>query len=277
MHPVDQMKKISKSGFTLIELLMVMLLMVLVTTITVSGSFGMSRAASYTAAQDVVYNTLQNARQKACLDGKRVFVVLQDNETMLVVEGVGTVTGKGTGGIYDRTATFRIPQPTSSRPGPTVWNLSTGAHVKNVFTRTANSNNEDCYWVEDEEDIPCVDESQDGRFSDFRFGYRHCNITVSSGNPFSSWNIGDAYGFEVMPAKKMPKGFRIGLGGVQNAPDNAIIVFSPDGTGGLGIVQSSGITVGSGDVHLYVSEKIAGGDANKAIHIVISEGIISVE
>lgn len=256
------MMKRSESGFTLIELLMVMLLMVLVTTITVSGSFGMSRAASYTAAQDVVYNTFQTARQRACLDGKPVFVVLQDEETVLVVEGVGTVTGISSDkkSFFDRTATLDIAERSNGNSTKvTVWNLTTGSHAENVIASTG---------ITDSESIPGLDESAD-------YGYSHCKVTPRKGFVSSEWHIGDAYGFEVMPAKKVPKGFLLGIGAVGAKPNNSIVVFNADGSSGLGTKNASGITISKGDVNVFVYEKIAK-DENKAVKISVKNGIVSV-
>ena len=66
----------ARAAFTLMELLVVMSIMLIVSTILVAGYFGMTRAASYTAAETDVFNHLQLARQRASLDGTRVFVAV---------------------------------------------------------------------------------------------------------------------------------------------------------------------------------------------------------
>lgn len=258
------MKKFKESGFTLIELLMVMMLMVLITTITVTGSFGMSRAASYTAAQDLVYNTLQIAKQRACLDGKPVFVVFQDFETILVVEGVGTVSKilKDGGSFFDRTATFEIKERTDGKStNVTIWNLTTGAHAGNVIATPE---------VEGTDTIPGLDVSAD-------FGFVHCRITPRKDFNKSEWNERDAYGFEVMPAKKLPKGFRLKFGSAKdNAIKNEIIVFNPDGTGGVGKKDSNGkIVADNSDAYIDVYEKIKEDDPGTYIGIIVSSGVVS--
>lgn len=253
------MSSFFKKGFTLIELMMVMLLMAIITTITASGSFGMSRAAAYSAAQDVVYNTLQAAKQRACLDGKRVFVVFQDKDTILIVEGAGSITKVLATGFSDRTAALEISSAGNS--GVTVWNLSTttGVHARNVIASVRGNSGT--------EKIPGLD--TDIYPKSFSYEYEQCVITPRGdannkddpGNfNKSDWKEGDVYGFEVMPAKKMPKGFEIGFNGISNEPKNSILYFNPDGT--------------SGNCTVYIYEKIAK-DETKAVKITVNNGIIS--
>ena len=82
----------ARAAFTLMELLVVMSIMLIVSTILVAGYFGMTRAASYTAAETDVFNHLQLARQRASLDGTRVFFLLIDSNSYVLVHGAGTLT-----------------------------------------------------------------------------------------------------------------------------------------------------------------------------------------
>ena len=88
-----------QDGFTLIELMVVMGLMILISSIVVSGTFGMTRSSSYRVAEDIVFNTLQMARQRACTDGKRVIVAFMvdrsdnyEDNALSIVEATGTIT-----------------------------------------------------------------------------------------------------------------------------------------------------------------------------------------
>ena len=104
----------NRSGFTLIELMVVVGIMILIATIVVSGSFGMSRASGYIASENVVYNTLQAARQKACTDGKAVIMAFVKHEedggefnyALVTVQAAGTISLVGNTYFYDKGALF---------------------------------------------------------------------------------------------------------------------------------------------------------------------------
>ena len=272
-------------GFTLIELMVVVGLMILVGSIVVSGSFGMTRASGYSAAQNLVYNTLQMARQKACVDGKRVIIAFGGTEendkdaesAFTAIEASGIITEEVTGtAIGDRCAHLGTHSEYSGENvddsdffRPSVWNLRTGGKVTGIKIVTTGAKTE----IKSLENNLYIPGTKDG------YGYSITRIetTTDSKGKFTGWRRGDAYGFQIVPLQFMPKGFKIGFGGVKKNPKGNLIVFEPDGTSFSGTSATTGIRKDSTNVELYLYEEISAKDANKAIKIQIRNGIISVK
>ena len=255
-----------RNGFTLIELMVVMGLMVLISSIVVSGSFGMTRSSSYRVAESTVFNTLQMARQLACTDGKRVVVAFADKDNALsVVVATGTIWEDVKGAyIQDRCANLAKYTGSGVQVGGkstnTVWNLRTGAKFSG-FTLTSDKNIEP-------QRIP-------GGGND-KYAYAVSQLTPRSGFDKSFWKKGDPYGFQVTQPLVLPKGFKIGFGSVGSSPGGRLLVFEPDGTGFVGTSSKTGITQSSTTAELYLYEEIFSSDAKKAVHIKVANGIVSV-
>ena len=260
-------------GFTLIELMVVMALMVVISTIVVSGTFGMTRSASYRTAENIVFNALQAARQQACTDGKRVVVAFtndrggsSDDNALSIIEATGTITETVTGRyIQDRCANLaRYTGSGIARSGKstnTVWNLRTGAKFTGFTLGSATSN-------------PKTIPGGGGRYS-----YDVSVLEPKTGSGFDPafWKIGDPYGFQITQPQTLPRGFKIGFGSVGTSPAGQLLVFEPDGTGFAGTSSRNGITRASGTANLYLYEEIFASDAKKAVHIKVTNGIVSVD
>ncbi len=263
-----------RGGFTLIELMVVMGLMILISSIVVSGSFGMTRSSSYRVAEDIVYNTLQMARQRACTDGKRVVVAFAmerggtyEDNALSVIEATGTITEDVVGSyIADRCANLSKYAGTGVAVNVdstnTVWNLRTGAS----FTG---------FSVVRKDDITYKRESIPGGGGD-KYQYTVTQLQSKKSLDKNFWKKGDAYGFQIAQSQTVPKGFKIGFGSVGVSPADKLLVFEPDGTGFAGTSAKDGITKSSDTAELYLYEEIFKGDAKKAVCVKVVNGIVSV-
>ncbi len=262
------------SGFTLIELMVVIGIMILIASIVVTGSFGMSRASGYMAAESVVYNTLQAARQKACTDGKRVLVAFVkikadaefddssvDDYSLVTVEAAGTIEEMSTKDrtfFYDRTSTLANYQDT--RSDDSIWNLDTGACAQGPFTNSVADIGDKSakYKIPSDDDVGS-------------FGYSTTKIMLLGKSTFKSseWKEGDAYGFQIGETQELPMGFKLKVNG--GTPDGWHIRFEPDGRSSFR-KSKGGQQSDSGLIEIY--EEIA---QNTSIRIKVENGSIKVE
>ena len=259
------------SGFTLIELMVVIGIMILIASIVVTGSFGMSRASGYMAAESVVYNTLQAARQKACTDGKRVLVAFVkikadadtaiDDYSLVTVEAAGTIDKDEevhTTFFYDRTSALANYQDTRSEDA--IWNLDTGVCVQGPFTNLVSD-------IEGKK-IPSDTGTDVGAY-----GYSTTQVKLLGKDTFAStyWKPGHAYGFQVGETQEIPMGFKLKV--KDGKPEGWHVLFEPDGRSFFrkagGGQQSNG-----GVIEIY--EEIAQGQST-SIKIRVDKGSIRVE
>jgi prepilin-type N-terminal cleavage/methylation domain-containing protein len=259
------------SGFTLIELMVVIGIMILISSIVVTGSFGMSRASGYMAAESVVYNTLQAARQKACTDGKRVLVAFVkieadadtaiDDYSLVTVEAAGTIDKNEavhSTFFYDRTSTLANFQDT--RNDGAIWNLDTGVCVQGPFTNSVTD-------IEGEK-IPSETGVDVGAF-----GYSTTKVALlpDSKDTFSSsyWKPGHAYGFQMGETQEVPMGFKLKVNG--GSPEGWRVRFEPDGRSSF-TKAKGGQQSDSGLIEIY--EEIA---PDTSIRIRVDKGSVKVE
>lgn len=261
-------------GFTLIELMVVMGLMILISSIVVSGTFGMTRSSSHRVAENIVYNALQAARQQACTDGKRVVVAFvndrggaADANALSIIEAAGTITEDVSGKyIQDRCAnlvkyTGARENEDESTNADTVWNLRTGASFSG-------------FTIKRDKDITYKTETLPG--GNGKYSYTVTQITPKSGLDKTFWSRGDPYGFQITQSQTLPRGFKIGFGSPGASPSDKLLVFEPDGTGFVGTPSKTGIDSSSKTADLYLAEEIFASDAKKAVHIKVANGIVSV-
>ncbi len=254
-----------KQAFTLMELLVVMAIMLIVSTFLVAGYFGMTRAASYTAAENDLFNYLQLARQRACLDGSPAYFMLLDTNSYVLVRGAGTLTKdmgaadeSGWCRFYDAYADPHEIAVKDSRVR--IWNMD-----KNIYGDDATNS-------------PAIDDhpypypaDPPGSLPKYRRLTCSYEIKLPDKNDYERWKKGDRYGFELHPRQMLPKGFLFEL-------DNGkpmTLVFKPDGT--CGRVGKNGEVMDK-DTKITVFEKIAGksGGKNTVTITVRADGEIKV-
>ena len=257
----------ARAAFTLMELLVVMSIMLIVSTILVAGYFGMTRAASYTAAETDVFNHLQLARQRASLDGTRVFFLLIDSNSYVLVHGAGQLTRDMDSKIYDGRhriydAYADMHEITNKASHVRVWNMD-----KNLYGDDVNIN-------------PAAVDGPAPTFPGSEENYfRHtCVLDARLPNAaqWNRWKQGDRYGFELYPRQVLPKGFYFGLQDLDNAPRNESIVFAADGTSSR-VSGSPPVITRTGITSLFIYERIAK-DTKRAIQIQVKnpDGSIKV-
>ena len=267
------------SGFTLIELMVVVGIMILIITIVVTGSFGMSRASGYLAAENIVYNTLQAARQKACTDGKRVVVAFVkreeeygdgDNYALVTAEAVGTITE-----TVENTSIGDRCSPLGDHVGEdgtdSIWNLGTGISVPGPFTILRST-------IQGQ--IP----SGGGMFSyDVITLKLKADSDAGSNRSFNSqyWKSGDPYGFQIGEMQELPTGFKFGVNSTEaSSPKDWLIVFEPDGGSFCDKAKSNGYlkrTSANKKVDVKIFEDLSESMKEKAIVITVNDGAISVK
>ncbi|MDD5706106.1 MAG: type II secretion system protein [Kiritimatiellae bacterium] len=252
-----------RRGFTVLELLTVIAIMMVVSTILVASFFGMGRAAAYTTARNAVFNTLHLARQRALMDGSRVFFMLIDSNSFVLVHGAGTLSldaATGPGGrmlLFDAYSDLTNFVNSVPENGVRIWNMSrrSNQYVSANVVKVEMVLDSEKYLVPPE----------DGGTEYSRLIY-HIETEPTD---VSKWKQGDRYGFELYPRQELSKGFYLGFEGLETEPKNDVIVFRPDG-------GTEGYKDGCTEVYIY--EKIKQDEANAVkIEVANPSGTIKVK
>jgi len=222
-----------RPGFSLLELLAVMAIMSMLTTLAVSSYFAAIRGMTRRSAVKHFANTLILARQRACMEGTRLSVVLFNEITgkdasdvtpsYVICKEIGRLTYKSNDRLVDEfTELDRMFGTTtygdSYRGSIKLYNLTEGKWW-NVFP-----------WVESYA-LP-------NRRSPYQptpapniwinaFAFEK-NKNVNNLNE-ASWEVGDSYGIEAAPVGTLPRNFQFDALN-DNAGKIIMITFNPDGT-----------------------------------------------
>lgn len=186
---------LKKRGFTLIELLAVMGIVVLMASIVAGSYFGMMRGAGMRTAVGNLQSSLMVARQRAIMDGKRVYIMFSQTATQpgeyVLCQMMGQATAPTGGKVL---ADQWNPDLANMYPESYVYNLRRGLSFKI-------------------QEVPV-----------FQQGVAPKLIMYDNG----AFATGDRYGFEIQPRQSLPVGFRFGSGGSDELP--ASMMFKRDGT-----------------------------------------------
>ncbi len=220
-----------KSGFTLVELLAVIGVMIIITTVVVSSSIGMSRGAAYNAARDIPHNVLEHAHQRACMDGKKTIVRFTDNGTdklIRVFQAEGIVTEVMTDGIADRYCDIAEFSNSDGAGTLVIQNFhpdrDRAAFICNRISRKEQSHN-------GFDDQGTGDTKWKYIYETTSFHKDSKNATGSYAFNRNDWKEGDSYGFEILSPTRLPVDFEYrGSGRKVRESDDFTIVFYPDGS-----------------------------------------------
>lgn len=250
-----------RCGFSLVELLAVMAVVAMLSTMAVTSYFSAVRGMASRTARDNFYNALMMARQRACIDGCRVSLVIFNEAaafdpsgttikdlaaSFVVCRELGRFSYVSGNFLFDEfsdlNALFRIKTAAdaldSSGAGSVkLYNLTQGAWAlvgPYVEWRTVGSS----------VDLPY----SGGNFSIKAYALeRLTGSGTSSTGGGPTWNAGDSYGIEISPTKALPKGFVFhelnNTLTLDSLRDVRSVTFEPDGTA----IQNATFTVRSQD------------------------------
>ena len=226
------------NGFSLLELLVVIAIMALLSTLAVTSYFGAVRGMAASSAKRHFESTLRLARQRACIDGTRVSLMVfneigsyKDNSTTVkdwipayvVCKELGRISFVGNNLLYDEfndlDKLFGV-QPLTAE----IIDDSKIGDIK-LYNLTIGS------WTMIRPYV--ISSTQEG---DSTLLYSNATKPISAyafQGKSASWKVGDAYGVEVTPVQKLPKGFTFASLG-ENDTAVQYVTFMPDGSAKAG-------------------------------------------
>lgn len=222
-----------RPGFSLLELLAVMAIMSMLTTLAVSSYFAAIRGMTRRSAVKHFANTLILARQRACMEGAFVSVVIYNEITgvkdtditpsYVICKGIGRVTYLGGSDkvIDEYTEIDRLFGTKSYgqnfRGSIRLYNLTQGKWW-NVYP-----------WVEAYPGLQRQSAYKPTQIqTDLNVFAFEKNENVNNLNE-ATWKIGDAYGIEAAPTGSLPHNFQFAALG-DSASQVITITFKPDGS-----------------------------------------------
>lgn len=233
------MTKRSNRGFSLLELLTVVAIMGMLSTLAVTSYFSAIRGMTRRSAIKHLVNTLVLARQRSCMEGSRMSVLIFNEVTgydsrnkaiiapsYVVCKEVGRVSAKQGDQIYDEFTAldklFGYEKSVSAIKNDgeyasmRLYNLAEGkwtcVYPKVLLTKDINA---------------IISDGESVNLPIFTFVK---NARSESKNPSSAtWEVGDPYGIEVTPLNSLPRGFWFKK--FEDAENRApiCITFEPDG------------------------------------------------
>lgn len=239
-----------RDGFSLLELLAVMAIVAMLSTLAVTSYFSAIRGMSSRTARRGLTNALSMARQRACIDGCRVSLIIFNEAagfdtsgskvsdlaaSYVVCRELGRFSFVREDLLFDEFADLnklfreKLSTDTSSDSvagAIRLYNLSAGSwSLVRPYVVKAN-----------------VGSKADLLYSGNSFqieAYAFQRLTgsgmQSSGGGNPTWKAGDSYGIEVMPVQSLPKGFSFRELNANASSDASLtdvrhVTFEPDGS-----------------------------------------------
>ena len=254
-------KKKGRRGFSLLELLAVMSIMAMLTTLAVTSYFSAIRSMTRRSAVKHLVNTLILARQRACMEGARISVVVFNEITgasntdvtpsYVICREIGRMTYvSGTDLVDEFTEIDRLfgtkGYGLNYRGSMKLYDLSRGGWslvfpwVQTYPWGTSDSGLHPRFSASDNPKMTPTERLSGYSLNVFQF---KVNGNVNNLNP-ADWKIGDAYGIEVSPPGALPRNFWFTL--LQNDASKVVTVtFQPDGTATFDTLQNTcKVTIG---------------------------------
>ena len=246
-----------KYGFSLLELLAVMSIMAMLSTVAVTGYFSAVRGMARRSAVKHIVNTLVLARQRACLEGSRISVMLynenvgddEDGKAMVVPS---YVVCKEIGTISSTSGDFLIDEFESLGKLFNVGGGNLSISVGDMLSMRLYNMTVGGWW----EVYPRVEEKYgvvDGRESAYDrargvsvatydipvFAFqKNQAVTIQRGTANEpkrpsggeGWRTGDTYGIEAAPVNSLPRGILFEKLDESVTEPAICITFRPDGS-----------------------------------------------
>ena len=244
----------TRRGFTLLELLAVMAIMAMLTTLAVVSYFSAIRGMARRSASEHFLNSLVQARQRACIDGTRVSLMLfnqpldYDDQgqptkvlpSYVVCREFGRITFIKGAYLFDEFSDLKqlFGDETSGNDvysgsytgGFRLYNLSKGCWgmVESRVKREDYGSSQTLFAT-------LSSDYDSHMFEDYAF--KQIDLAWAKSDNPAQWNVGDSYGIEVSPILNLPKTFYFNeLGWDGQSPPAAssltkiqYVTFGPDG------------------------------------------------
>ena len=240
-----------RDGFSLLELLAVMAIVAMLSTLAVTSYFSAIRGMSSRTARRGLTNALSMARQRACIDGCRVSLIIFNEAagfdtsgskisdlaaSYVVCRELGRFSFVREDLLFDEFADLnklfreKLSTDTSSDSvagAIRLYNLSAGSWS---LVRP---------YVEQKEmtgvKLPYSTPKNDFKIWAYKFERLTGSGMQSSGGGNPTWKAGDSYGIEVMPVQSLPKGFSFKELNANASSDASLtdvrhVTFEPDGS-----------------------------------------------
>jgi type IV pilus assembly protein PilE len=233
----------NRRGFSLMELLAVMAIMGILATVAVTGYFSAVRSMTRRRAVANFVATLQQARQRACIDGVRMAVVCYPESAQsstpqanlyVVCKALGRVTSVSGSQIGDEFTPLDTIFGKASTAKETAGDYAFGSRrIYNLSSDTAG-------YIEVEGmvkpgDSGFLESGMTGdQLSTTNRTLLWCFVSGGGANT-ANFQIGDLYGIEASPVASLPKNIYFGT--------EATLMFKPDGStvGGSVIINDQSV------------------------------------
>ena len=238
-----------RDGFSLLELLAVMAIVAMLSTLAVTSYFSAIRGMSSRTARRGLTNALSMARQRACIDGCRVSLIIFNEAagfdtsgskvsdlaaSYVVCRELGRFSFVREDLLFDEFADLnklfrKLSTDTSSDSvagAIRLYNLSAGSWslVRPYVVKENVGSKADLLYSGNSFQIEA-----------YAFQRLTGSGMQSSGGGNPTWKAGDSYGIEVMPVQSLPKGFSFRELNANASSDASLtdvrhVTFEPDGS-----------------------------------------------
>ncbi|MDD4441617.1 MAG: type II secretion system protein [Kiritimatiellia bacterium] len=239
-----------RDGFSLLELLAVMAIVAMLSTLAVTSYFSAIRGMSSRTARRGLTNALSMARQRACIDGCRVSLIIFNEAagfdtsgskvsdlaaSYVVCRELGRFSFVREDLLFDEYADLnklfreKLSTDTSSDSvagAIRLYNLSAGSWslVRPYVVKENVGSKADLLYSGNSFQIEA-----------YAFQRLTGSGMQSSGGGNPTWKAGDSYGIEVMPVQSLPKGFSFRELNANASSDASLtdvrhVTFEPDGS-----------------------------------------------
>ena len=239
-----------RDGFSLLELLAVMAIVAMLSTLAVTSYFSAIRGMSSRTARRGLTNALSMARQRACIDGCRVSLIIFNEAagfdtsgskvsdlaaSYVVCRELGRFSFVRVDLLFDEFADLnklfreKLSTDTSSDSvagAIRLYNLSAGSWslVRPYVVKENVGSKADLLYSGNSFQIEA-----------YAFQRLTGSGMQSSGGGNPTWKAGDSYGIEVMPVQSLPKGFSFRELNANASSDASLtdvrhVTFEPDGS-----------------------------------------------